>query len=298
MGRTPSTAGETSGVTEGAARGGGCVHDCIDPHLALTWASDHTVGMHTHLRLNWSLLVALLAVLFSGCQSTSPPPGTIGPPVRVFIRASAKTHGPGEHDYPRFLADWTKLLNERGVMTEGALTFPTEQQLTRTDVLLVYAADAGSMSEAERARLQAYVGRGGGIVVLHDGVCGKDAEWFKTVIGGAKQHGVTNWSRGNIPLHFENTQHPITRGVADFELDDEMFYRLQMMPGAKVLATTRHGDKGVVPQMWVYEKGDSRAFVWCQGHYYSSFSLPHFRSLLLRGIAWAGRREVDSLTAR
>jgi hypothetical protein len=26
-------------------------------------------------------------------------------PLRVFIRASEKTHGPGAHDYPRFLQD-------------------------------------------------------------------------------------------------------------------------------------------------------------------------------------------------
>jgi type 1 glutamine amidotransferase len=216
----------------------------------------------------------------------------------VFIRASPKTHGPGEHDYPRFLADWTTLLNERGAVADGALTFPTEPQLARTDVLLVYAADAGSMAESERASLQAYLRRGGGIVVLHDGVCGKDADWFKTVIGGAKQHGVTNWSRGNIRLHFETTKHPITQGVSDFDLDDEMFYRLQMMPEAKVLATTRHGDQGIVPQMWVYEKDNSRAFVWCQGHYYASFRRPHFRGLLLRGLAWAGSREVNLLISR
>jgi type 1 glutamine amidotransferase len=252
--------------------------------------------MRTQLGFPCRLLVSLLAVLLSGCQSRSPSPSTIGPPLRVFIRASPKTHGLGEHDYPRFLADWTKLLNERGAVTDGALTFPTEQQLDRADVLLVYAADAGSMSAADRAHLQAYLRRGGGIVVLHDGICGKDADWFKTVIGGAKQHGVTNWSRGNIRLHFGNTAHPIIQGVSDFDLDDEMFYRLQMMPEAKVLATTPHGDKEIVPQIWAYEKGDSRAFVWCQGHYYASFSLPHVRTLLLRGIAWAGKRDVELLT--
>src|SRR5436309_638145 len=35
-------------------------------------------------------------------------------PLRVFIRAGAKTHGPGQHDHPRFLKEWTALLNGRG----------------------------------------------------------------------------------------------------------------------------------------------------------------------------------------
>ena len=29
-------------------------------------------------------------------------------PLRVFIRAGIKTHGPGQHDHPRFLGEWTK----------------------------------------------------------------------------------------------------------------------------------------------------------------------------------------------
>ena len=249
------------------------------------------------MKWNWRLPVLPLAVLLSGCQSNSLRSSAAHPPLRVFIRASAKTHGPGEHDYPRFLDDWGRLLNERGAVAEGALAFPTEQQLAKTDVLLVYAADAGSMAEADRANLQVYLRRGGGIVVLHDGLCGRDADWFKTLIGGAKQHGVTNWSRGKMSLHFLDTRHPITAGLSDFEIDDELFFRLHMMPQTKILATTLHGEKEIAPQMWAYEKDNHRAFVSCQGHWYASFNLPHFRGLLLRGIAWAGKREVDALTS-
>jgi len=36
------------------------------------------------------------------------------PPVRIFIYAGLKTHGEGQHDYPQFLADWSKLLTARG----------------------------------------------------------------------------------------------------------------------------------------------------------------------------------------
>ena len=64
----------------------------------------------------------------------------------------------------------------------------------------------------------------------------------------------------------------------------------------KALATITRRTNEVVPQMWVYEQGASRAFVSLQGHYYTSFSLPHYRGLLLRGIAWAGKRDVDLLT--
>src|SRR5262245_4204074 len=85
-------------------------------------------------------------------------PGSAQPdkPLRVFILASEKTHGPGEHDYPRFLQDWTRLLNERGALATGAQRFPTREELERTDVLLLYAADGNNIAEPDRKNLERF----------------------------------------------------------------------------------------------------------------------------------------------
>jgi hypothetical protein len=47
------------------------------------------------------------------------------PMPRVFIYAGLKTHAVGQHDYPQFLADWSKILTERGAIVSGALQFPS-----------------------------------------------------------------------------------------------------------------------------------------------------------------------------
>ena len=55
--------------------------------------------------------------------------------------------------------------------------------------------------------------------------------------------------------------------------------------------------------MWTYEKSLApapagspyRAFVWMQGHNYSNFALPNVQQMLLRAIAWAGKRPIDTL---
>jgi type 1 glutamine amidotransferase len=39
----------------------------------------------------------------------------------------------------------------------------------------------------------------------------------------------------------------------------------------------------------------ARAFVWMQGHTYANFANPQIQAMLLRGIAWAGKRPVDEL---
>ena len=50
-------------------------------------------------------------------------------PLRVFIRGGKKSHGPGAHEHERFLNDWTKLLTERGMKVDGAMSFPSESSL-------------------------------------------------------------------------------------------------------------------------------------------------------------------------
>ena len=37
-----------------------------------------------------------------------------GGELRVFLYSGLKTHAEGQHDYPQFLADWSKVLTERG----------------------------------------------------------------------------------------------------------------------------------------------------------------------------------------
>src|ERR1051325_6936322 len=82
-----------------------------------------------------------------------------------------------------------------------------------------------------------------------------------------------------------------------------------MMPEARILAGSWTPDRrnmrngrlfphiyDVSPQMWTYEKEGHRAFVCIPGHQYKSFNLPHFRSVILRGIAWAGKRDANLFT--
>ena len=72
--------------------------------------------------------------------------------------------------------------------------------------------------------------------MLHDAVCGRDAEWFKTVIGGAWEYGKAGYYEGDFAFYYQDPNHPITRGASNFDFDDEMYYDLNMMPEAHVLA--------------------------------------------------------------
>ena len=238
------------------------------------------------MKTKLAFCLCLLAFCFTVSAQTEKP-------LRVFIRAGVKTHGPGAHDGPRFLADWPPMLRARGMVVDGAIGFPTGAQLDATDVMVMYTAEGGTITPDQRAELDKFLKRGGGLVVIHDSVCGTDPQWFKTVIGGAWEHGHSKWYEGKVGLYFVDHDHPITRGLSNFEFDDEIYWDLHMMPEARVLATSFHSVFNIAPQMWVYEKDNYRAFVCVPGHNYTSFNLPHFRALILRGIAWAGKLPAD-----
>ncbi len=238
------------------------------------------------------------------------------PPVRIFIYAGLKTHGEGQHDYPQFLADWSKLLMNRNAVVDGGLHFPSEKELANSDVVIIYKGDAGYMSMEDKANLDAYMRRGGGLVSIHDALCGPDPEYFAGIVGGAKKHGETNFTLdANVPYTIVDTAHPIMQGMSNFAIQDEAFYSMtwskqpevHVLANAVIAATPSAVNAGhageTVPQIWTYEKQlvppptgqPYRAFAWMQGHNYSNFSNPQVQPMLLRGIAWAAHRSVDTL---
>ena len=244
------------------------------------------------------IFLAFAVLAFVGGQFLS-----AAEPLRVFIRAGVKTHGPNQHDHPHFLADYTKLLTERGMKVDGALKFPTGEQLDQTDVVVIYAADGMRITGPDRVNFEKFLQRGGGVVVIHDGVVSGDQnEWCKSIIGGAwiwpkdnPGKTGTKWLEGQVGVFFVDGTHPISRGLSNFDWKDEIYYDLDMAPDVFVLATSFHDINIILPQLWTYEKtlaGGSapyRAFVSIPGHEFTSFEAPQYRAILLRGIAWAGK---------
>jgi type 1 glutamine amidotransferase len=231
--------------------------------------------------------------------------------MHIYIWAGLKSHGPGQHDYPLFLADWSGILTAHGAVVDGALHSPSSADLERTDVVVIYKGDAGYLTDAQKTTLEAYVKRGGGLVVLHDSGCGPDPAYLATLIGGAKKHGEVNYTlEAPIPYTVVDKADPIMKDMTDITIQDEAFFLMTWAkdPAIHVLATTQIAPtrsagehKGeVVPQIWSYEHAlpggqPARAFVWMQGHTYSNFANEQIQRTLLRGIAWAGKKPVDEL---
>lgn len=262
------------------------------------------------------LILAAMPLVVWGQPPTGPggaplPQGQNPKGMHVYLWAGLKSHGEGKHDYPQFLADWSKVLTEHGAIVEGALHAPSAADLDRADVVVLYKGDAGFLTEETKAALDKFVKRGGGFVSIHDSLCGPDPEYFANLVGGAKKHGEVNYTlETDVQYKVVDKASPIMKDMTDLTIPDEAFFKitwaktgtLHVLATNEISPTPSAGEhKGeVVPQIWTYEHTlaggqPARAFVWMQGHTYANFANPQIQKMLLRGIAWAGNHPVDEL---
>jgi len=214
--------------------------------------------------------------------------------LRIVLVAGPKDHRKGEHDYPAWQEVWLRLL-KRASNTEvdTAWEFPSRDQIDWTDVLVFF--QRGRWNDERAAAIDPFLARGGGAVYVHWAVDGQGGqEEFAKRIGLASLGGSIRFRHGelNIDMH-PGADHPIARNFDRIELLDETYWKLTGHPTKLDLIGTSIEDGEPQPTFWTVERGHGRVFVSIPGHYAWTFDDPMFRTLLLRGIAWAARRDVD-----
>jgi type 1 glutamine amidotransferase len=113
-------------------------------------------------------------------------------------------------------------------------------------------------------------------------------------IGLSALGGGIRYRHGELNVDFSpGTKHPIARNLNRVRWIDESYWSLSGNPQDINLLGTSLEDGEPQPQFWTVERGRGRVFVSIPGHYSWTFDDPAFRTLLLRGMAWAGHRNVD-----
>ena len=82
-----------------------------------------------------------------------------------------------------------------------------------------------------------------------------------------------------------NPDHPITAGLADFELVDETYEMDEPDAGNEILLATDH-PQSLKALAWTRRFGRSKVFSFVSGHDNQCWSDPHFGEVLSRGILW------------
>ncbi len=215
-------------------------------------------------------------------------------PLRIVLVAGPKDHGKGEHDYPAWQQVWSRLLRQAPqTQVETAWEFPTSAQIQAADVLVFY--QRGSWDDERATAIDSFLERKGGLVYIHWAVDGRgQQEEMAKRIGLAALGGQIRYRHGELNIDFPAADsHPISRNFERVRWVDESYWQLTGDPTRIHLLGTSLEEDLPRPQFWTIEPGAGRVFVSIPGHYMWTFDDPAFRTLLLRGIAWVGRRNVD-----
>lgn len=216
------------------------------------------------------------------------------PALRIILVAGPKDHGVGEHDYPAWQKVWARLLAEASkTIVDTAWEFPSAKQMDAADVVVFY--HRGSWNKERAAAIDPYLARGGGLVYIHWAVDGRgEQDEMAKRIGLSALGGSIRFRHGELKIDFSpGAGHPITRNFNTVRWTDESYWALSGDPKRIKLLGTSLEDEKPQPQFWTIERGPGRIFVSIPGHFAWTFDDPVFRTLILRGIAWAGHRDVD-----
>ncbi len=208
------------------------------------------------------------------------------------------------HDIDATSAALTEVLAEVGVESEttedivGALSEPSEVQLITVNALrwqmnadrFADLRDRWSFRLPAQARttLLDHLDRGGGLLCMHAAaICFDDWQGWSRVLGGC-----WDWSKSyHPPLGWTGVRvhgdHPVVEGLRDFDLVDEVYSDLDVLPDVRPLASS-----GGRPLMWARPVRRGRVFYDALGHDTRSYGNEIHRTLLQRAALWLLKRPV------
>lgn len=124
-----------------------------------------------------------------------------------------------------------------------------------------------------------------GIFVLHHALLAFPGWPLWSEIVGIPDRRFNFYHDESIHVEVANPEHPITRGLAPFDIVDETYTMADAGPESEILLTAQH-PRSMKTLAWTRCYKRARVFCLELGHDNSAFAHPNFRTLVARGIAW------------
>ena len=254
--------------------------------------------MANHFARTTLALICVAAILAGAADQTGA--AQENSKIRLII-----TTGGHPFDRKNFFAMWDSFPNVSYRETSQTKTSEAfaANNLAGCDVVAMYDM-MPTITKDEEAALQAFLERGGGLVVLHHTICSRQqSPAFERIIGGkflskpeTRDGRVLPQSVPTAGVTFRVTvadpKHPITRGVSDFEILDEPYSSMIVDPKDRVLLTTDE-PKSTKQIAWTRREGKGRVAFIQLGHDNKAYANPNYRKLVEQALEWAAPRTVE-----
>ena len=264
------------------------------------------------------IFVGLLVFVCVGSSLRAEEPTRANPPIeklptdpksaKIVLIAGSNAFKAGEHEYVGGCAVLFDLLSQNpGVSPVLALDWPQKEETLAGARAVVFFFDGGdkhAVLKGDRAaRIQKLTDSGTGLVQFHQA-----ADYPKDFGDRARGWGGAAWEKGlSERAHWVTSfdtfpDHPITRGVKPFKIDDGWLWKLRFASDEKRVtpllrtwspkATTKPaGLQDVIG--WAYDRPEGgRAFSFTGGHLHTSLAQEGYRRFLVNGILWSAGIDV------
>ena len=183
-------------------------------------------------------------------------------------------------------------------VSEDPLILESATALKNYDLIFLnfYNTKPLVLPDVAKENLLNFVKGGKGFAVSHL-ASGAFKEWdeFHKLVGrywvmGKSGHG----PRAPFKVNIKNQNHPITKGMQDFEADDELYAKLLGDGPINVLATADSDwSKQTEPLVLTLEYGQGRVFNETFGHDTKAIKTETVAKLIQRGCEWAATGKVE-----
>lgn len=160
-------------------------------------------------------------------------------------------------------------------------------------VLLVTQGARWMQTDPERhAAFKRLAARKGAIVALHWSIGAQDEQFIAgqlALLGGTRGGPQRRYVVLENDVHLGERAHPILRGLGDFRIKDEFYYRLDLVaPNAAfhpLLTTPIEGREETI--CWAWERPDGgRSFGYVGIHFHANWERLEYRRLVTQAILW------------
>lgn len=184
----------------------------------------------------------------------------------------------------------TPLLMELLTHAEGVETVLSEdasviesRNMKPYDLCIFYTSDIGKLTNAQEEGLLDFVEGGKGFVGIHTATTSFiENQEYISMIGGKFHH---HAPYQEFTVTIEDKEHPITKGITDFKIVDEL-YVIEHDPAKIHLLMTAEWEGKKQPMGYIKRWGRGKVFYIALGHDEAAFKNEVFRELVIRGVNW------------
>lgn len=201
----------------------------------------------------------------------------------------------GGHDFDR--KSFFELFDSYNDLTYSELKHPEANlQLGQLDLksfdAVVFYDMPKSISEEEKLSYAKLLNAGKGLVFLHHSLASyQNWDEFKSIIGG-RYHEEQNTPQSSTYQHdvdfkvkIEAANHPVTRGIHDFEIHDEVYGNTEVLSEVTPILSTDHPLSSKIIG-WTHRKENSKIVYIQLGHDKAAFVNPNYRKLVRQAISY------------